>query len=242
MALVGVAGGLALGLLQYTIGRCLHYGPAGLSFIFVSSACVIPPIIMFFIFGAEFGHGFTLYNLFGFCVVLLGLYWMGKSQGDNEVVDFKKWSLWVGLAFASGILHQLILQWRALLLKENMPDSCLLPFHCSQAEGEIYIVIAFLVASLCQMLFQSGSEKVHATGKQVLVCGILGGILNGLSCFLLIQGTEYAVSDLEKAIIFPLNTVLLITLCNSWAKALYKEKVNWPANFVCVSGIIAGSK
>src|SRR3546814_5331073 len=52
--------------------------------LFRSSACVIPPIIMVYIFGEEYGHDYTVYNLLGSAVVLLGLYWMGNSQEAHE--------------------------------------------------------------------------------------------------------------------------------------------------------------
>lgn len=244
MLLVGIAGGLALGALQFTIGRCLFYGPPALSFIFVSAACVIPPIIMFFIFGEDFGHGYTLYNLLGSILVLAGLYWMAQSQGFATKDTFKKWCFWAFIAFLCGVLHQLVLQWRALLLKPELPPSALIPFHVGAAESDFYMVTALCTAALCQMLFQKPAATTAATTdrKQTLICGIGGGLLNGLSTYLMILGTEWAKTDLEKAMIFPIFTVLLITTCNIWAKMLYKEKVNWPANAVCMTGILVGMR
>lgn len=237
MSLVGVCAGLALGLLQYAIGKCLQYGPAALTFIFVSSVCVVPPIFMFFLFGEEFGHGYTLYNLLGSLLVLAGLYWMGKSQELGDYLSFEKWLIWIGAAFGSGILYQLILQWRALLLKDNLPDSLLLPFRCDTTQGDLFIVITLLVAGLCQMLFQGRPKRQKFSNRQVLICGIVAGILCSISTFLLLLGTEFAITATEKAVIFPLNTVLLISFCNGWARVFYKEKVNWPANAICATGI-----
>ena len=242
MSLVGVAAGLALGLLQYAIGRCLQYGPAALSFIFISSVCVVPPVIMFFLFGEEFGHGYTFSHLMGALLVIIGLYWMGKTQKLEESLGLKKWYLWLGIAFAGGILYQLILQWRALLLNDTLPDTWLLPFRIRDAKGDIFIPITFLVAALSQIVLlktsQNNNESSSYSKKQIFICGIIGGVLSSISTFLLIFGTESAITDTEKAIIFPLNTVLIISLCNCWAKLFYKEKVNWPANALSVSGII----
>jgi hypothetical protein len=241
MSVVAIAAGLALGLLQYAIGRSLQYGPAALSFIFVSSVSVLPPVIMFFLFGEEFGHGYSIFNLFGSLLVLAGLYWMGATQGQGHYLSFKKWLLWISVACGSGVLYQSILQWRALLLKLDLPDSPLLPFHCDTSRGDVFMVVTFIVAAMCQMLFKDQSENQTFSKHQIFFCGIIAGVFCGISSFLLLLGTEFAITNTAKAIIFPLNTVLLISLCNSWAKAFYEEKVNWPANALCAIGIIIGS-
>ncbi|MBS0635110.1 MAG: hypothetical protein JSR37_06575 [Verrucomicrobia bacterium] len=209
--------GLTLGFLQYSIGKCLEHGPAALSFMFISSMCVIPPIIMFFLFGPEHGHDYTLRNLAGATLVIAGLLWMGLSE--KKVSPSSKWRFWIATACSAGCLYQLILQWRALLIQEQE----------SNIQGDLFVPITLIIAACCQMLISK--PAFSKTG------GLFAGIICSLSTLLLILGTECALTDTEKAIIFPLNTVLLITLCNVWAKFYYNEKINWPANGLAALGI-----
>jgi uncharacterized membrane protein YfcA len=198
--------------------------------------------MMFFVFGEEFGHGYTFTNLIGSLLVLAGLVWMAKSQGIRAMSNYKVWLFWAVAAFLCGIFYQTSFQWRALLLKDDLPASPLLPFHCTEAAGDCFLISMFFVGALFQKLLPNNASKASFPPKQVLICGILGGIMNGLSGFILMKATELAVTDIEKAIIYPLFTVLLISSCNAWAKAFYNEKVNWLANGVCMAGIVVGSR
>ena len=172
-------------------------------------------------------------------MVIGGLLWTAANQATNRTGDTKKWLFWVTLAFCSSVLYQLTLGWRALFLQTGLPDSPLVPFHSSQIEGDCFIIAMFLTAALSQLI-SGPSQAKNASPKQRFLYGIVGGILSAVSGFLLVLGTEAAMG-VEKAILFPLNTVLLISLCNVWASLLYKEKVNWPANALAISGIIIGS-
>lgn len=242
MLFLGAVSGIVLGCLQYSIGRSLQYGPPALSFIVVSAACVIPPLLMFFVFGESFGHGYTLTNFLGSLCVVLGLFWMGKTQGATSMADSRLWLFWAALAFSAGIFYQISFQWRALMLKEGLPESTLLPFHMTPAEGECFLISMFISAALFQMFLPRSGKTTNIGAKPLLVCGIIGGILNGISGFILMRATEVATSDIEKAIVFPLFTVLLISMCNTWAQMLYQERVNWRANALCMAGIVIGSR
>jgi drug/metabolite transporter (DMT)-like permease len=239
MLAVGAVAGLALGLLQYTQGRSLNYGPAALSFIVVACASLLPPLIMYLLFGQEFGHDFTLFNTVGSLMVVGGLLWMATTGPQGSHDDKKRWITWVTAAFSASTLYQLILVWRALMLKDNIPDSPLVPFHVGPIESECFIVAMFFVAAICQLFM--GARQAAAPMKKMLLCGIVGGILNASSGFLLVLSTESASSTIEKAIILPLNTVMLLSLCNLWANLLYKEKINWPANALSFAGIVVSS-
>ncbi len=230
MAVVALFAGIFLGLLQFSIGKSLQSGPSGLTFIFVSSVSVWPPLLMYFFFGAEFGHDYTLNNLVGSLLVLAALVWMG--QGEEKAN--KKWLGWIAVAYASTTLYFLIFQWRALLLKESLPESPLLPFHVNAEEGDLFMAITFIVAALSQTFIR---QKTTSTAPGFYTSGITAGLLAGISTYLLLLGTEYASSATENALIFPLQTVLLIIFCNAWAVKYYKEKVNWPANALAAAGI-----
>lgn len=234
MALVAVVSGLFLGLLQHAIGKSLLYGPSSLTFVFVTSVCVLPPVCMFFLFGKEFGHDYTIYNLIGSLLVVAGLYWMGKTNEATNFVNFKKWLRWIATAFIGLTLYYLILQWRALMLQETLPDSLLLPFRGVQVKGDLFIPISFFAAALTQLIFGSSFQ----VKRQLLASGIFAGIVCSISTFLLVLGTEFAAEGTENALLFPLNTILLVSLCNVWATLFYKERVNWPANALSATGII----
>jgi len=237
MGLVAAATGICLGLLQFGVGKSLQYGPPGLTFILVTSVCIWPPLIMFVLFGEPFGHGYGFNSVAGALLVVAALYWMGKG-GKQDAPHFKKWLSWITLACLSTTGFFTLLQWRALLVREGpMPESALLPFHSTAATGDIFMVITFFVAALCQLFIRTGQAQVATSQRGLLLSGLLGGLLSAISTYCLMLGTECAVTDQENAIIFPLNTVMTIIFCNAWAVKFYKEKVNWPANGLAFVGI-----
>ncbi len=229
MGFVALFAGLSLGLLQYGIGKSLQAGPSGLTFIFVSSVSVWPPLLMYFLFGKEFGHDYSLNNLIGSLLVLGALFWMGKSEEKTN----KKWLFWIALSYAACTLYFVIFQWRALLVKDNIPESPLLPFRANAQDGDLFMAITFVIAAISQLFL--GEKKQQ--GKGFYTSGIVAGILAGLSTYLLLLGTEFAKTATENALIFPLNTVLMILFCNVWAKKFYNETINWPANGIAALGI-----
>lgn len=191
---------------------------------------------MFFLFGEEFGREYSLWDFIGSLLVLAGLYFMGKTQKNEDYVDFRKWVLWTSIAFAAGLLYCLILEWRVLLQNKDLPDSIFLPFRIELPKSDLFIAIMFLVAALSQIAVMPPLTSFSM--NKPLACGLIGGLLYVISTFFLILGTEVAKTSSEKALIFPLNTVLLIFLCNSWGRLLYHEKINWKATFLCALGII----
>ena len=76
--------------------------------------------------------------------------------------------------------------------------------------------------------------------QKEVVNGILGGLCNGIGTFFMIRATEVSTS-FEHAMIYPIFAVTIILLCNAWGQWLYKEKVNWKANIVCVIGLLIGT-
>ncbi len=236
MGLVALASGLCLGLLQYSIGRSLQFGPSGLTFIFVSSVCVWPPLVMFLLFGDAFGHGYSLYNLIGSLLVIAGLCWMG-SGGKADSSTFTKWLKWIAVGYLATTLFYTLFQWRALLLRPDIPESTLIPFHGNAQAGDIFMAITFFVAALSQLLFRNRTQTTTTTTQGLCMSGCIAGILSGISTYFLLLGTECAESATENAIIFPLNTVMIILFCNIWASRYYNERINWPANALALSGI-----
>lgn len=243
MLLLGVVGGAVLVLLQLCIEESLRRGPAAKTFVITSAACVITPIIMFYFFGQEFGHSYTVLNFVGACLVVLGLVWMAKKKHDLSSAENSSinvgWVVWivVSLIVISG--YQALFQWRALLFRDDLPASSLIPFHCSEADGDCFMISMYFTAALCHYLYKGGNiEKLRQfSPKTYITQGIFGGVLMGLSGFVLLRITELATTDIEKIVIFPLFSVALIFFCSFWGSYFYKEKVNWSANMLCATGI-----
>lgn len=242
MISLGMIGGFFLSMLMWTIGRSVEKGPPALSFTCVAASAVFPPLFMALLFGEPFGHSYTLKNGLGMALVLAGLVWMGLEQWkkSERSPDTIKWLFWTLCAFGVNALYYILFQWRALMLKDDLPASALLPWHCDPANGDCFIIIMYITAACCQFFIPGKALANDFPVKHRILYGCLGGIINGISGFILIKATEMATVDAEKAIIFPLFCVGLIFSCNLWGKALYKEKVNWFANAACLVGIFIG--
>lgn len=238
MTILGVFAGLQLGALMLLTGRAVKTGPSALSFAFLNSATVAPPLIMAILFGSAFGHYYTFFNALGALLVIIGLFWMAKRP--SEVLINPNWIKWIFLAFFLHAFYLAFFQWRALLLEEQTMSSFLLPFHCSSEGADSFTFWMFLTATL----FQGGRQwitehKSLAFTRTSIRWGMGGGLLNGLGGYFTMRATEVACGG-EKALIFPLYCVTLIFLCNLWGRYFYKEQIHWPSMVVCFVGIFLG--
>ncbi len=237
MGAFGLAGGLILALMMLSLGRALERGPPGLTFAALNASTVMPTVLMVFLFGKEFGYIYTLWNGVGSLLVIGGLFWAGwqtlKSEKKNEWIGF------VTAAFFAHVIFLVFLSWRALFI--NFPDSpgLYLSFDLSDAKNEWFMPMVFLAACLVQVGVYLATERRLPKGKEVIY-GLLGGVTNGVGTFFMIWATEVATS-IEHAMIYPIFSVTIILLCNLWGQLLYKEKVNWKANGLCVFGLFIGT-
>lgn len=223
--------------MMLALGTAFKKGPPGLTVATLNSASVIPAILMALFFGISFGHGYTLYNGLGSFLVVLGLFLAAKSNSGN-MGNLKIWAICAALGFAAHSIYLSIFQWRALLLRFETP----LPhFNLSVSpEGahwfqSFIFLSAFLILGL-SYLFKDRSP----IQKRELFWGMMGGLGNGLCTFSLVFASEIATKG-EKAMIFPISGVLSILLCSIWGKMLYKEKVDWRALGICLSGLVVGT-
>jgi hypothetical protein len=216
MPLLGTAGGILFGTMMICLGKSLERGPPGLTFAALNSSAVMPAILMVLIFGDPYIYSPS--NAIGSLLVVIGLFWAGWSA---KSVAFS-WGAYIFFAFALNSFYLMFMQWRVLLIKSQVPDS------------QWFMPAIFFTASTLLLCTQNRRPNHHE-----ILYGILGGITKGFGMFFLIWSTEVS-TPLEHAMLFPIFSVAIIVTCNLWGQWLYKERVNWPANSLCVIGLFLG--
>lgn len=237
MIYFGLAGGIILAIMMVCLGKSLETGPPGLTFAALNSSTVMPMVLMVFLFGAPFGYVYTLFNGLGSIMVILGLFWAGWAARSTE-----RKMRWVALVVGAFVMHTLfliIMQWRALFINFPGENGLFLNFDVADARSQWFMPAVFFAAALVQILVYVCTQK-RLPNRYETFYGILGGITNGVGTFFMIWSTEVS-SPLEHAMIFPIFSVAVILSCNLWGQWLYKEKVNWLANGLCVLGILVGT-
>ncbi len=237
MVLFGLAGGVVLAGMMISLGKALESGPPGLTFAALNSSTVMPMVLMVFLFGAQFGYVYTLFNGIGSLLVILGLFWAGWGARSSE--KKMRWSAFVVSAFVLHTLFLIFMQWRALFIHFPGENGLFLNFDVQDARSQWFMPAVFFAASMIQVIVYITSQK-RLPNRFEVIYGILGGVSNGIGTFFMIWSTEVS-TPLEHAMIFPIFSVAIIILCNLWGQQLYKEKVNWLANACCVAGILIGT-
>ena len=236
IASIGLLGGFILGLMMWLLGRALQKGPPGLTFAVLNSAMIMPAVVMFLLFGFAFGHGYTLWNAFGSSCVLIGLFWAG--MGSSQYINKKQWFFACFAMFFVHICYLVLLQWRALLMKDCYEATALIPF---QATTQWFLPMVFVASTIFQIsIFFFSPGKRSVPNKKEVLYGVLGGMFNAGCAFSMVKATEVAASW-ENAMIFPIFAVTVIASCNLWGQLLYRENVNWRASFLCIGGLIVGT-
>ncbi len=237
VATLGLFGGLILGLLLWGIGKSLEKGPPALTLAVINASSIMPALVLFLFFGIHYGHSYTLWNGFGSMIVILGLFWAGHTSIKNE-----KWRSWTFFSTMSFVLHALFmiyLSWWAMVLTSSLPLGPLLPFHIETAHVHWFMPALFFIAALFQLGVYLTQEKSMIKGSE-FIYGVFGGLANGMCAFFLVKAPQVA-SGWQNAMLFPLYSVSGIVFCNIWSQLVYKEKVNWKANTICIAGLIIGT-
>lgn len=234
---LGFCEGVLYIAMMWALGSAFKKGPPGLSVATLNSASVIPAILMAGFFGIGFGHGYTFYNGLGSFLVVIGLFMAAKSN-SGSMVNLKVWAICATLGFAAHSIYLSIFQWRALLLKFDTP----LPhfnLDLSTEGAHWFQSIIFLSAFVLLAINYILKDRTPIQRRE-LFWGMWGGFGNGLCTFSLVCASEIATKG-EKAMIFPISGVLSILLCALWGKMLYKEKVDWKALSICLTGLVVGT-
>ncbi len=236
MGAIGVISGLLLGALMWTASKALQRGPSGLTNAVINSACMAPALILAMMFGEEFGHTYNVWNGLGAIGVMAGLFWMGWNTSTSK--RSPDWIVWILAGLGVHIALLTFFQWKALLLKEGLPPSPFIPFQGDPVCSNCFTLMMFLTASVMQFFLPGPKTSLRPPTRALWLYGIVGGFVNGIGSVFTMLATEAATTELQKALLFPLYCVALITVCNLWASYLYHEKINWPANAVCYAGIL----
>jgi len=237
MAVFGFAGGIILGFMMLTLNNALKFGPPGLTFASVNSACIMPGILLAIFLGPTFGYHYSFWNGLGSILVLMGLFWAGMSR-----TEIKKPGMWLSFVAGAFFLHMTGMTWiegRAFFIHHPDVIGLLIAFESEDAKNQWFLPMLFLAAFLVQIVHLLRTEKKRPSQPEV-TCGILGGIANGAATFFLMLSTEFA-SRRESPMIFPIFAVLVVVFCNLWGQWLYRENVNWKANILCVIGLFIGT-
>ena len=234
---LGTIGGLLYGAMMWAIAQAFAAGPIGLTVAILNSATVMPGIVMALLFGAEWGHPYNFWIGLGSALVLIGLFWAGwRSRG---VVARSRWMKLAILAAGSDLILLCFLQWRALLVKGPWNISPFVPFALDIGRSQWFMPVLFLSAASIHLISVIRSER-RAPIRAELLYGTLGGLANGLATFLLISATDIA-APWENAMLFPVSAVTVIIVCNLGGRFIYKEKVHWASNSLCLFGVLIGT-
>lgn len=237
MFLFGLLGGAILTWMLSLLGKALECGPPGLTFVILNCSTVMPALVMLLFFGSKYGYVYTLYHALGSFLVVIGLIWAGKEVVKKGKKG--KWLMLAGGAFICHVIFLVFMQWRALFIHYPGDDGLFLSFDVADAKSQWFMPAVFLAAAGFQWSRQFIGAKVPFKPKEVM-WGTFGGIANGIGTFFLILATEVATGK-EPAMIFPIYSVIIVIFTNLWGQLIYKEKVNWLANSLCVLGIIIGT-
>ena len=231
---LGLFSGIILAFMLCALGKSLEYGPPGLTFSILSSATVMPAILMALCFGDALRFTYTIWHGIGSILVIAGLFWAGK--GLEGMRDRQSWLFFVVLMFSLHVLLLVVYQWRAIVLGATNTRELTRLFTSEEIRSQWFTPMIYLGAVLVQSLLFLRTQPLRPQGREWLY-GCIGGACNGLCTFFLIQATELA-SGLQTAVIFPLFSIGTILFSNLWGQYLYQEKVHWRACQVCASGIL----
>lgn len=235
---LGLLAGFLLGAMMLSLGRSLEFGPSGLSFAAVNASSCAPGIIMTLIFGAALGFPYNLTNAIGTLMVLSGLFWAGNSH--SKAKDYKHWLFYVLSAFSLHTALMCLMQWRALMLRPDIQvQGYKIPFALQEASAQWFTPLMFFVAVLFQFFTYLKHSK-HWPDRKEIFYGALGGISNGLAMYLMVKATRLA-TPLESVMLFPFFSVTIIAVANCFGQLVYKEKVNWPATGLAITGLLIGT-
>lgn len=230
-----VTGGL-LFLMMNGLANALKYGPSGLTFAVHNSGSVLPAFFLYFIFGAPFDYVLTVPLVLGLMCVVGGLVW--SAIGSTQMGTPFLWKEWLTLILGAFLLQGIILsiyQWKSLLFTHFDQSHPLLFLECEACSEGWFMPGLFLSSSLLNFLllfFKGGSLS-----RSEFSCGLWAGVFNVVITFCLLLAPGLA-EGIQKSLIFPFFTLLVISLSAAMGQFLYREKVNWMAIALCLLGVL----
>lgn len=234
MLSIGMGVGVLNILLMLLTSKALQKGPAGLTFAFQNTSAVFPGMILFLLFGTEYGFSYSFPKLLGILLVVYGLFLGAKNESTGSS---KQWLKYAVACFGVQVLALTLIQARCLLFDCPVQEIVSTNSEIASKDDVCFMLGQFGVAFLVQLSFYL-LQKSPKSGKTALY-GSLGGLANFCSTGLLLLATKWAL-PFEKGILFPSFAVATIIACNLWANKLYGEKFNYASNATCACGILIG--
>lgn len=238
MAFLGLATGLILGVMFWSLGKALEKGPAGLTIAYLNASNLVPAIIMVLLFGVGFGYQYGPWNAIGSLFVLIGLFW-AVWQTSKVIKSESFWLTFSTIAFLTHVLFLVLIQWRSLLIKTDLPSSFFIPFTIDASHTEWFTPMLFLGAALF-LLYRFKKEETRSIDPIEIRFGCLGGFCSALSTISVVKAAHIA-KMWESAVVFPIYAVGIVLICNIWGRLLYQEKVHWKAMSLCLAGLFVGT-
>ena len=232
--------GICVGVLNIAMmiftSRALKKGPAGLTFAFQNTSAVFPGMILFLLFGTEYGFSCSYLQVIGILLVVFGLFLGAKNEAGDRSANLLKWLKYAFACLVVQVLALTLIQARYVIF-DSTPIEASTSFSLASRDDVCFMIGQFGVALLIQTVYFF-SQKSSFPKKSALF-GSLGGVANFISTTLLLLATKWAL-PYEKALLFPCFAVGTIVICNIWANRLYGEKFNVASNATCASGILIG--
>ena len=238
MISIGSCVGMLSVLLMIVTAKAIRSGPVGVTFAFQNASAVFPVLLLFLVFGQDFGFMLTTAQIVGMGLIILGLFLAAvRKNNDNKRASIK-WLQYVIACFLVQMVILTIFHWRCLLFKTEYPSHMLIPCTFPEAEDVWFMPSFFGMASLFQGILLCTKKKIPEARE--IMYGLLGGIANSGSTTLLLLATKWAL-PLEKGLLFPCFAVSVILLSNLWERLLYKAYVDVRTIILCSAGVILGS-
>lgn len=238
MMFIGALTGLFIVVLMQITSRAISCGPTGLTFAFLNASSIFPALILFFLFGKDFGFSVTIPQIGGMLLVIGGLLLASRSNTGKSAKISREWLKYAIACFFLQTCILTLFKWRCLLFTCDTPH-LLIPQGFTEQDDFWFMPGVFGMANLAQgILFLRERRRLQWSEMGF---GVLGGIANASSTILLLLSTKWANSPTENALLFPIFAVATLVSCNLWARAFYKEEFNILANALCCIGIFIGS-
>lgn len=239
LVMMGV--GMCVGILNVALMRltshALQQGPAGLTFAFQNTSAVFPGMILFLVFGEEYGFTYSYMQLIGIVLVVYGLFLGAKGESSSRPGAMFQWLKYALACLGIQVLALTLIQARCEILGCTPASATNTSGSLASKDDICFMLGQFGAAFLFQAIYLL-SQKIYWPKKGAFY-GSLGGVANFASTFMLLLATKWAL-PFEKGILFPCFAVGTIIICNLWANRLYGEKFNFASNMTCASGIMMG--
>ena len=229
--------GTLLASLFIMLGKMLESGPPGLSLAFLNASSIVPGLILYLVYGESFNFTYTIANGFGSILVIIGLFLACGKINTNTINA--KWLTYCLTAFAIHVLFLTLFQVRNLMLfNEQAGLISLIPYKIP-IESQHWFQ-PWMYATVCIIHFIIVRKNTIFVKTTDIRFGLIGGTLNCISMFLLLQAVSKA-TNFDNAMIFPIYSVTIVLICNIWAYLIYREQIPILANTLCLIGLFLGA-